>query len=613
MYKDELDKILLKVQKPSRYIGGEMGSVTKNKEDVSVRFAFCFPDTYDVGMSHLGMKILYSLTNKVDRYWCERVFMPMPDMEEQMRKNNILLYGLESLEPIKDFDFIGFTLQYELSYTNVLEMLDLAGVPVLAKERHELSPIVMAGGPCTCNAEPLCDFVDLFVLGEGEEVNLELMGLYEKFKADGKSKEEFLIAAAQLQGVYVPSLYDVSYNDDGTVKEIKPLHGAPAKVTKRIIKDLDKVYYPETFVVPFSEIVHDRAVVEVLRGCIRGCRFCQAGFLYRPFREKTQDTIYNETKSLCDSTGYDEVSLSSLSTSDYSEIEQLLQKLTSYTNSNGVNLALPSLRIDKFSKEVVNQIKSVRKSGLTFAPEAGTQRLRDVINKNVTEENVMESCRIAFEGGYTTVKLYFMCGLPTETLDDIAGIKDLAEKIVELYYSIPNRKKGGKGIQISISLSTFIPKPFTPFQFEPQPTKEEIDERQKYLLDIVNSRKINVSWSRYETTILEAVLARGDRKVGRVIYEAWKKGCKLDGWMEYFNFDSWKQAFEECGVDMSFYANRRRSYDEVLPWSHMDILVSPEFFIRENKKAHAETATPNCREKCSGCGVSKCIGGACFE
>ena len=614
MLKDKLDKILLKVQKPSRYIGGEVNAVVKDKSKVDIRYAFCFPDTYDIGMSHLGMKILYSLKNSIPNYWCERVFMPLPDMEEQMRKNDILLYGLESLEPIKDFEFIGFTLQYELCYTNVLAMLDLAGLPVYSKDRKDLFPIVMGGGPCVCNAEPIADFFDLFVLGEGEEVNLELMRLAEQCKKNGGTKQEFLRKAAQIEGIYVPSLYDIGYNEDGTIKAITAKDGAPSRVKKRIIEDFDKVYTPDSFVVPFTQIVHDRSVVEVLRGCIRGCRFCQAGFIYRPFREKSKETIVKQVKSLTESTGYDEVSLSSLSTSDYSDIEGLLSDITEYTDEKGVNLSLPSLRIDKFSDEVVNKIKSVRRSGLTFAPEAGSQRLRDVINKNITEEAIFKSCSIAFEGGYSSVKLYFMLGLPTETIEDISAIKELADKIIDLYYNTPGRSK--KAISISISLSTFIPKPFTPFEYEPQATKEQIDERQKYLLDIIGSkgrRRIDVSWSHYDTTILEAVLARGDRRLSAVIYEAWKNGCKLDGWNEYFKPDVWNKAFETVGLNKAFYANRKREYDETAPWEHMDMLFDRKFLVRENIRAHEGKTTDNCRDKCAGCGINKCLGKACFK
>lgn len=613
MLSKKIEKLLLQVQKPSRYIGGEPGSIVKDKSKVDVRFAFCFPDTYDIGMSHLGMKILYSLTNERENYWCERVFAPAEDFEKLMRENDIPLYALESLDPVADFDFIGFTMQYELSYTTVLNMLDLAGIPLFSAERGDkLGQIVVAGGPCVCNPEPLADFFDLFILGEGEEVNLELMDLYLEYKKKGGTRSEFLRAAAQIPGIYVPAFYHFSYNEDGTIKAVETSENAPAVVQKRIISDFDKVYYPDNFVVPFTEIVHDRVSVEVLRGCIRGCRFCQAGFIYRPFREKSSDTICGETKALCENTGYDEVSLASLSTSDHSDIGTMLTNLIDYTEGERINLSLPSLRVDNFSEELLEKIKRVRKSGLTFAAEAGTQRLRDVINKNVTEEEIMHTCRIAFEGGYSSVKLYFMMGLPTETDEDIVGIAELAQRIADLYYSIENRPKG-RGVQISISTATFVPKPFTPFQFEPQDTREEIERKQKLLVDSVKSRKIKVSWHDPNVSILEAVLAKGDRRLCKVIYTAWKKGCKFDSWSEYYRFDLWLEAFSECGVDPAFYANRKFSFDEILPWDHLDYYVSKDFLIRENRKAHEAETTPNCRLKCSGCGVSRCIGGKCFD
>lgn len=604
------EKLLPLVQKPGRYTGGELNSVIKNPKDVDIRFAFCFPDTYEIGMSHLGMKILYSLLNKREDTWCERVFAPWVDMEELMRKNNVPLFALESSDEIKDFDVIGFTLQYELCYTNVLNMLDLAGVPVRSADRKSLTPLVIGGGPCVCNAEPIADFFDLTLPGEGEEVLNELMDLFKEYKKKGASKEEFLKAAAKIEGVYVPAFYKFSYNDDNTIKSVVSSNGAPERVKKRIISDLDTVFYPESFVVPFIDIVHDRAVEEIFRGCIRGCRFCQAGFLYRPIREKSSDTVNKQCRSLCDTTGYDEISLSSLSTSDYTQLQSLLEGIFSWSEEDKVSVSLPSLRVDNFSDELMEKLQKVRKSGLTFAPEAGTQRLRDAINKNVTEREVIETSRKAFSGGWTNVKLYFMMGLPTETNEDVVGIAGLAQKVVDEFYKNPNKPKG-KGVNVSISVSCFVPKPFTPFQWEAQDTMEQLKAKQHLLLESVKSRKISVSYHDARTSFLEGVFARGDRRLCDVMERAWRKGCRFDSWDECFSFEKWMEAFEECGVDPYFYTSRKRSYDELLPWDHMDYGISNKFFQKEAEKAYQSVTTPHCREKCNACGANKLNGGKC--
>lgn len=608
----QIEQLLAQVQKPGRYAGGELNSVVKPLDEVEIRYAFCFPDLYEVGMSHLGMKILYSLLNNMDGVWCERVFAPDTDMEQLMRERHIDLFGLESRDSIRNFDFIGFTLQYEMSYTGVLNMLELAGVPLLAKDRDDSCPIVVAGGPCACNPEPLADFVDVFSLGEGEEATVELTELYRKHKRKGFCKADFLREAAQIEGHYVPSLYDVTYNEDGTVHAVTPKDGAPAKVRKRIMLDMDKSFYPDKFVVPFTEIVHDRAVSEIFRGCIRGCRFCQAGYIYRPVREKSPDVINRQSHDLCASSGYEEFSLSSLSTSDYTKLEELLPELLEWAEKEHTNISLPSLRVDGFSEELANRLNVLRRSGLTFAPEAGTQRLRDAINKNLSEDEILRTATKAFAGGWTAVKLYFMMGLPTETLDDIAGIAELGQKIVNLYYQNPNRPRG-KGVNVSISASCFVPKPFTPFQWEPQDTMEQLREKQQHLVKSVTTKKISLSWHDAQTSFLEAVLARGDRRLGAVLLEAHNRGCNLDAWGEHFHFDVWMQVFRDLGLVPAFYANRTRSFDEVFPWDHLDYGITKEFLIRENKKAHESVTTPNCRQKCAGCGASCWKGGVCVE
>ena len=583
----ELERLLLRVKNPAWYSGGEWNSIVKDKNAVRTRFAFCFPDLYDVAMSHLGIKILYDILNRRDDIWCERVFAPAPDMEELMREKNVPLFGLESRDPIKDFDFIGFTLQYELSYTNVLNMLDLAGLPVLARERTDDMPVVIAGGPCTVNPEPMADFIDLFNIGEGEETLLELVDLWQECKGN---KQEFLKKADSLESCYVPAL-----------------HNRENKVRRRIIKNLDNVPYPETLIVPNAKVIHDRISMEIMRGCIRGCRFCQAGMIYRPFRQKSPEVMMEDIKKLSQATGYDEISLTSLSSSDYEKLPQFADMLLDYCTPRKINLALPSLRIDNFSDELLKKLRAVRSSGLTFAPEAGTQRLRDVINKNITEEDIFESCRIAFNGGNSAVKLYFMIGLPTETDEDILGIADLAQRIVDYYYQLKT-KKNGKGVSVTISLSTFVPKPFTPFQWEPQIDLDEIHRRQQLLKNAITSRKIRLNYHEGKTSVLEGVFSRGDRNLGKLIYAAWKKGCILDAWDEHFRYDLWLEAMEETGITAKDYAQRRYTYDEELPWDVVDCGVSKEFLKREYEKAYRSEASPNCLEKCSGCGANK-LGG----
>lgn len=610
MIKKEVEKILQYVQKPARYVGGELNSVIKDPDKVDIRYAFCFPDIYEIGMSHLGMKILYGLVNDREDSWCERVFAPDVDMEEQMRKNNVPLFALESGDYIKDFDIIGFTLMYELCYTNVLNMLDLAGIPLYSKDKTELAPIICVGGPCACNPEPIADFVDIVFLGDGEDSTNAVLDLLKECKKSGATKQEFLLKAKDITGVYVPSFYKDSYNADGTLKELVPINGAPEKVKKSVVSDMNKCYYPKEFIVPFISIVHDRAVEEIFRGCIRGCRFCQAGFIYRPIREKSVETINAQSKALIDSTGYDELSLCSLSTSDHSQVNEMLTSLIDWTVKDKINLSLPSLRVDNFSDELVDKLNKVRKSGLTFAPEAGTQRLRDVINKNVTQEEVINTCTKAFDNGWTTVKLYFMMGLPTETMEDIEGIANLGMDVLHAFYNNPNRQKG-TGLQVNISCSSFIPKPFTPFQWEPEDTMESLKAKQKHLLESIPSKKIKVSYHETPTSLLEGVLARGDRRLSAVIYSAFKDGCKFDSWDEHFKFDSWMKAFEKHNLDPYFYTQRKRDFSEVLPWDHLDYGISRKFLEKENLKAHENKTTPHCRIKCAGCGANRLNGGHC--
>ena len=609
MQNKNISSVLKSVSKPGRYIGGEFNSIIKNKDEVKCRFAFCFPDTYEIGMSNLGVRILYDALNKDSDVWCERVYAPWTDMKEKMEQYSIPLSAVESGDSLDCFDLVAFSLQYEMCYTTTLAMLKLAGFPIWAKDRAEDCPIIVGGGPCVYNSEPVAEFFDLINIGEGEEVLLEICHLYNKMKADGTyTRAAFLREASHIDGVYIPSLYEVSYNDDGTIKEYKPLYDdVPTKIKKRIIEDMDKASYPEKLVMPYIETVHDRIVLEVYRGCIRGCRFCQAGMVYRPIREKSVETLCKQAKCLYDNSGYDEISLISLSISDYSELPRLTDSLLEWTDASHVSLSLPSLRIDSFSEELMAKVSSVRTGGITFAPEAGTQRLRDVINKNVSEEDLMRSVGIAFRGGKSNVKLYFMNGLPTETDEDIEGISALAKKVVDQYYAMPKPQRP-KGLGVTVSVSCFVPKPFTPFQWEKQDTYEELMRKQALLKSCITDRLIKYAYHDAKVSFIEAVLARGDRRLAPAIAYLADKGQMFDAWDEFFNYDLWIEAFEKCGVDPAFYTSRGFGLDEVLPWDIIDIGVTKSFLLRERNKAYEGKTTPSCAEQCSGCGANK-LGG----
>lgn len=600
-----ISTILKSVQKPGRYTGGEFGQIIKDKSKVKMRIAFCFPDTYEIGMSNLGLKILYGALNEMEDVWCERVYAPWTDMEEQMRANNVPLFALESKDSVKDFDIMAMSMQYELCYTTAVNMIDLAGIPIYARDRGEEYPILLGGGPCAYNPEPVAEFFDIFSIGEGEESLCELSRLYIKMKQSGAyTKEAFLREASHLRGFYVPSLYNVEYNEDGTIKLFEPkFEDVPARVEKRVVEDLNTSYFPLKPVMPYIETVHDRIMLETFRGCIRGCRFCQAGMVFRPVREKSAEVLNAQAKEIYNNTGYTEISLTSLSISDYSCLNKATDLLLEWTNESKVNLSLPSLRADSFTKELMRKVSGVRSSGLTFAPEAGTQRLRDAINKNLYEEDLMNAVRLAFEGGKSQVKLYFMNGLPTETYEDIEGISVLAKHVVDEFYKMPVRPK--KPVQVTVSVSCFVPKPHTPFQWEPQDSLESLVDKQRFLGEKITDRKVRYAWHEAKVSRLEAVFSKGNRRLSQAIALAVSKGMRFDAWDEYFDYDKWMAVFEECGIDPSFYANRRMGYDEILPWDVIDIGVSKSFMISENKKAYESKTTPNCKEKCSGCGANK--------